>query len=251
MKILSILLLLFLTCNSTSAYYHKFIAENSVTRKFRGVLNFVLNANPNPNKIDRWTGNYGSNRPRAFSHALFVGTPEFISQRVAARNKAAIEAKAKMIEKKKTQKKIDKELKKQPFAYSTVTIPDWDKSKNVSMFVISLSRGGMFKGKKTSSKVPVDFNIVDADGNVVCNSSEPLKAIKLTENDMKYVPTVYLLDRFLGDDTIYIKYYDPKCLVSYSAETIAIEYKTKKGKPIHNNLEMDFFKSAIKEDFKL
>lgn len=230
MKLINTLVLLLLSCSSVNAYYHKFIAENSGTRKTRWLLNAFFNRNPNAHAFD--VANGTNRRDRNYSHVLFVGTHQFVSYRITTRNKAAIEAKAKMIAKKKTQKKIDKELRKQPFAYSTVTRPDWDNREDVSMFLMSLSRGGRFKGKKASSKVPVDFNIVDTNGNIVCHSNEPLKAIKLTDNGMKYVPTVYMLDRFLGDDTIYIKYYDAQCLVSYPAKTIAIEYKTKKGKPM-------------------
>lgn len=110
----------------------------------------------------------------------------------------------------------------------------------------------MFNGKKASSKIPVDINITDSNNEIVCSSTDSLKAIKLSENEMKYLQVVYMLDRLLGDDTIYIKYYDdPKCLLNYNAEKIAIEYKTEKGKPIHNSIEMDFFKEAIKKDFAL
>ena len=249
MRLITLITLFLLTYNSAHAYYHKFIAENSGTRISRRILNAIFFHNPNPNIIDRASNNYFI--PRDNSHVLFVGTPKSTQEQVPISNQRTIEAKEKMVAKKKTQKKIDKELKEQPFAYSTLTIPDWEKTENVSMFLTALSHRGLYKGKKTSSKVLIDFNVVDANNNVVCNSTEPLKTIKLTDNGMKYIHKIYFFNGFLGDDTIYIKNYDPKCLVSYRAKTIAVEYKTKKGKPIHNTIEMEFFKNAIRKDFNL
>jgi hypothetical protein len=223
-------------------YYHKFIAENSGTRKVRGTLNYIFNTNPNPNIADRINNNYGNDR--SFSHILFVGTPKSIIERTKAANEKSLESKAKMIKKKKKQKKIDKQLKKHPTRYSKITIPDWDKDPGVSMFVASL---------RESSKIPVDFNIVDFNGKVVCPAKSKLKTIKLSPEEIDYIQKTYkLYYGTLGSDTIHIKYYaDPKCLVSNKAQTIAIDYQTKKAKPIHVYQEMNFFKDAIMRDFDL
>ena len=79
------------------AYYHKFIAENSGTRKVRGTLNYIFNTNPNPTIADRLTNNYGNDR--SFSHILFVGTPKSIRERTKAANESALERETKMIKK--------------------------------------------------------------------------------------------------------------------------------------------------------
>lgn len=249
LKVTRTILIILISTNSAQAYYQKFIAENSGTRISRRILTGIFFHNPNPNFIDKANNNYVSKRDD--SHIVFLGTPKSTQDQVPISNQRAIEAKEKMIAKKKTQKKIDKELKKQPFAYSTVTIPNWDKREDVSIFLAALSKGGLYKGKKASSKIPVDFNIVNVVGEVVCNSNESMKAIHIAENDMKYIQKIYSFGGFLGDDTIYIKYYDPKCLIGVQTEAIAIEYRTKKGKTIHNRIEMEQFKTAIRKDFNL
>lgn len=78
MKLAKFLLLIILSMalvEPVSAYYHKFIAENSGTRKLRSALHYALTVNPNPTMADYATGNTGG-YARSFSHILFVGTPK-------------------------------------------------------------------------------------------------------------------------------------------------------------------------------
>lgn len=238
-----------LALNPVSAYYHKFIAENSGTKKARKFLNRVLDAAASSSGPRRYNN---ETTPRSYSHILFVGTPKSIKERTETANEEAIKAKEEMIAKKKKQKKIDKELEKNSIRYSQVEIPPWDVSNGVSMFVMELGQANMFKGD-SSSKVPVDIKILDASGNLACKSEDKLKEVTLSEEEMNYIYKSYLLrDRVLGDNTLHIKYYsDPACLVSNKAVTITLEYETKRGKPIYTTLEMDYFKDAIMRDYDL
>lgn len=241
------LLVAYLISLPTQAYYHSFIAENTATRRVRHFFHRILFTNQNANFIDR--ANNTNYIPRNPSHVLFIGTPNFIQTRTELANKSAINAKQKMISKKKTQEKIDQQLDKHAWDYATVTIPEWDRHNNVSMFLTSISRNGRFKGKKVSSKTPVDFNIVNSMKETVCNSTGTIKSIKLDENGLNYIDKVYDLNRFIGDASIHIKYFDPQCLISSKAKSILIEYKTQKGKPIFVTFDMNKFKSKIKGDY--
>jgi single-stranded DNA-specific DHH superfamily exonuclease len=224
-----------LVVNPASAYFRKFHAENSGTRKARGTLNKIFS--PNTTIESRFVNN-----DRSFSHVLLVGTPNFITKSSKKANQAALELKEKMIEKKKKQKKIEKELAKHPYRYSKVLIPDWDRDPGISMFLTALNE---------STKVPVDFNIVDAKGNIACSAKSKLKAIRINAQDANYIEKTYLIyGGSINSDTLHVKYYaDPECLVSDKAQMIVIEYTTKNGKPIYISQDMDNFKDGILNDF--
>lgn len=204
-----------------NAYYYKFIAENPVT----GFARYVFFGQDNQESLLK--GN--NTNTRNFSHIFLLGTPQSKSI-IKSINEKRLKRKTKMMRKKKTQEKINKELGKYPNVYTALEIPEWDDYPGVTVFVTSLDQNNLFK-KNNSSKVPVDINLLDSAGNMVCSSTGQLKTIKLTEQDKWYIAEVYELNDIwnnfitrLASDTIHIKYYeDPSCFAKKTADVIDVQ----------------------------
>lgn len=218
------------------AYWHKFIAENSKTRKVRNILGYIANSD----------GRNGGKRYN--THVLFLGTPKSITERIESANEEAIKAKQAMIAKKKSEKKIQKMLDKYYSVYASVERPEWDTDPGVSIFVAPLAMGGFLKSN-TSSKQLIDFNIVQ-NGKTVCTAKTKIKEVTLEGQDHIYLSKVYkLYDRALGSDAIQIKYYEPDCLLKHAMAQIEMSYETKGGKPITVSQDLNYFINALNSDF--
>lgn len=212
-----ILLLLCCVSSPAKAFYQGFFAENSGTRKFRNVLvESLSSSSTNPGY-------------RVFTHGFVLGTPKFIKQAIEETNTEAEIEKEKMIRKKKKEAKIQKMLTKHPERYTDVKRPDWDNHEDVTMFVVDHFGG---------SKKLIDFNVVKS-GQVVCESKKPIEEISITEDDKSYIKRVYGVFFPVKADSIYIKYYDQKCLEENLVSEIDLDYESKKGKEIDVELDLN------------